>query len=482
MAAPAPASSPDPLAGLPPAAPVSAEEVAAAAQGARRLVVLDDDPTGTQTVADVPIVTAWEDEDLRWALRQGGLGFYVLTNTRSLTPDAAAERNEQVMAALARVASEEGVEVAIASRSDSTLRGYFPLETDVLAAAHAARFGRAVDGIVIAPAYVDAGRITVDSVHWVRTPAGFVPAGSSEFAADPAFGYRASDLREYVAEKTGGRWRSDDVARITIEDLRVGGVSAVAGILAGLEAGRPVVVDAACDEDMRVLALAAIAAERAGRTLIYRVGPSFVRNRLGQRAAPPLSGEALAAVIGRHPADGPRTGGLIVVGSYVGLTSRQLERLLAAGEARPVMLDVPGLLAAEDPGALAAGIAAEVASQLAAGDDVVLYTSRELLTGGGGDASLQVGARVSDGIVAIVRAVTAVATPRWIVAKGGITSSDVATRALGIRHAWARGTLLPGIVSLWEPVGGSAPYVVFAGNVGDDEALATVVAKLHGAS
>jgi uncharacterized protein YgbK (DUF1537 family) len=57
--------------------------------------------------------------------------------------------------------------------------------------------------------------------------------------------------------------------------------------------------------------------------------------------------------------------------------------------------------------------------------------------------------------------------------------------ALGIRRAWARGTLLPGIVSLWEPVDGPAaglPYVVFAGNVGDDDALASVVERLVAAS
>jgi uncharacterized protein YgbK (DUF1537 family) len=468
-------------------APVSAEEVAVAAARGRRLVVLDDDPTGTQTVADVPIVTSWDDADLRWALRQEGPGCYVLTNTRSLASPAAAERTAEVMAALARVSSEEGIDVAIASRSDSTLRGHFPLETDVLAATYAARLGRPVDGIVIAPAYIDAGRVTVDSVHWVCTPAGFVPAGSSEFAADPAFGYAASDLRDYVAEKTGGRWRREDVARITIDDLRRGGVGQVTATLLGLEGGRPVVVDAAADEDLRVLALAGIEAERSGRTFIYRVGPSFVRNRLGQQARRPLSEEELAALMrrtGSGARDVPRAaGGLIVVGSYVGLTTRQLDRLLTAGRVRPLALDVGDLLESRDPAAMLGAIAAEAQREMARGD-VVIHTSREQLTGGSGEASLAIGARVSAGLVEIVRTVMARTTPRWIVAKGGITSSDLATDALGIRRAWARGTLLPGIVSLWEPVGGAAdslPYVVFAGNVGDDDALVSVASSLQGA-
>jgi uncharacterized protein YgbK (DUF1537 family) len=68
-----------------------------------------------------------------------------------------------------------------------------------------------------------------------------------------------------------------------------------------------------------------------------------------------------------------------------------------------------------------------------------------------------------------------------VLAKGGITSSDTATEGLSIRRAWTRGTMLPGVVSLWQPVAGPAegvPYIVFAGNVGDDESLAQVTGKL----
>ena len=50
----------------------------------RRLVVLDDDPTGTQCVADLPVLTRWSVPDLQWAFQQPTTGFFVLTNTRSL--------------------------------------------------------------------------------------------------------------------------------------------------------------------------------------------------------------------------------------------------------------------------------------------------------------------------------------------------------------------------------------------------------------
>ena len=121
------------LAGQPPVRDVGAnlDEVRAG----RRLVVLDDDPTGTQTIADLPVLTQWSVDDLRWALQQPTTGFFVLTNTRSLSEADAAERNSQIVRALAEAARLEGdVPYVLLSRSDSTLRGYFPLETDVLSA------------------------------------------------------------------------------------------------------------------------------------------------------------------------------------------------------------------------------------------------------------------------------------------------------------------------------------------------------------
>ena len=186
---------------LPPVRAVGAGEVAARIAGGPRLVVLDDDPTGTQTVAGVPVLTGWSVDDLRWALRQECAAFFVLTNTRSLAPADAAARNREIVRALHEAAGAEGIGYVIASRGDSTLRGHFPLETDVLADELAAVGAGAVDGVVVVPAYIEAGRITVGSVHWMRTADGLLPVGRSEFARDATFGYRNSDLREWVAEK-----------------------------------------------------------------------------------------------------------------------------------------------------------------------------------------------------------------------------------------------------------------------------------------
>jgi Sugar-binding N-terminal domain len=251
----------------------------------RRVVFLDDDPTGTQTITDLPVLTSWSVSDVQRALQQPTTGFFILTNTRSLSQSDAADLNREVVDALHQAADSEHVSYVIVSRSDSTLRGYFPLETDVLAEELAAR-GTNVDGVVVCPAYIEPGRLTVDSVHWARTNEGMIPVSHSEFAKDASFGYRNSDLRDWVEEKSGGRIPRDKVARITLNDIRVGGPDRVLEILTGLRDRQPVVVDTAADADQRVVVLGLLRAEAAGKNFIYRIGPSFVRARTRQRATP----------------------------------------------------------------------------------------------------------------------------------------------------------------------------------------------------
>ena len=455
----------------------------------RRLVVLDDDPTGTQSIADIPVLTGWSVADIQWALRQPTTAFFILTNTRSLSEADAVDRNRQIIDALHEAAGLEGVPYVIASRSDSTLRGYYPLETDVLIKELAAR-ATSVDGVLICPAYIEPGRVTVDSLHWSRTSNGMIPVSHTEFAKDASFGYFNSDLRDWVEEKTAGRISRDDVAAITLTDIREGGPDRVEKILTGLSHGQPVVVDAAEDADLEVVAVALLRAESAGRNFVYRTGPSFVRARSGQQATPPIDAARLSAILAAAPREPGETRadtvhGLIAVGSHVGLTTRQLDRLRAKGNITELELDVPTLLKAQDRDKHVSDIATQAADLLrtnGSAGDVVIRTSRTLVTGADAVDSLVIARTVSAALVNTVREVVAQVRPAFVLAKGGITSSDTATEGLSIRRAWARGTMLPGIVSLWEPVSGPAqgiPYIVFAGNVGDDEALADVVETLR---
>ncbi|MEU4673049.1 four-carbon acid sugar kinase family protein [Amycolatopsis sp. NPDC023774] len=459
---------------LPPVRSVPADDVVRALAGARQVAVLDDDPTGTQTVRDLPVLTRWTVEDIRWALQQGRPGFFVLTNTRSLSPEDAAFRDREVAQACLAAAEQENVSLAFASRSDSTLRGHFPLETDVLGEVVAAH-GSVVDGILLAPAYVDAGRVTIDGTHWLRTADGLQPVAESEFARDATFGYRSSRLAEWVEEKSAGRIPHGDVTELTLDVIRTETPGALRARLDRPHGGQVVVLDADEDDDLRATVLAILAAEQDGKTFLYRVGPSFVRARLGQAAHPPIDDETLAQLV-----DGDAHG-LVVVGSHVGLTSQQLEHLATRRRFTTVELDVPTIL--DDQRAEEHLRDAVTTATTALADTiVVLQTSRALVTGNDEEHSLEIARRVSEALARVAGEIVAGRRPSYVVAKGGITSSDVATRSLRIDRAWIRGSLLPGIVSLWEPASGPAqglPYVVFAGNVGGETSLADVIDRLE---
>ena len=255
------------VAGLPPQAPVSPADVdAARASAARRpvLIVLDDDPTGTQSVADLPVLTAWEEADFDWALATGSPAVYVMTNSRSLAPADAARVNREVVASALASAKRLGVEVDFVSRSDSTLRGHFPLEPDTIAAALEENGERGVDGVVLVPAFPEAGRITLRGIHYAGSAeAGYVPAAESEFAKDNTFGYAHSMIADWVEEKTGGRTPAGRVLLIDIETLRTDPDRTVE-ILRSARDSQPIAVDVVEASDLRALALALIRAAQNG--------------------------------------------------------------------------------------------------------------------------------------------------------------------------------------------------------------------------
>lgn len=479
---------------------------ASSAISPRVLVVLDDDPTGTQSVANLPVLTRWEVADFTWAFAhivesQSQPAVYVLTNTRSLGPVEAAARNEEIVRNALAAAGENSagskLRLGFVSRSDSTLRGHYPLEPDVIAATVADVSGEATDGVVMVPAFPDAGRVTIGGVHYMRgtgDDAGkLTPVSETEFAKDASFGFANSEMAKYVEEKSQGRFAADSVIVLDLNIIRAGAAAAngsagdpelsakvIADAIEPATNSTPIVADIVTENDLRALALGLEEAERRGKKLLYRVGPPFVRGRIGQEIREELSGEE--AYEGNIPST---AGGLIVVGSHVGLTTRQLNDLTAQhSAARIIEIDVEKLV---PPEAEASGAEAYLDETVAAvvdalhKGDVIVHTSRLLIKTDDAAASLKIARTVSAAVVAVVNRTLKTFPPRFVIAKGGITSSDVAAHGLEIRHAIVRGPMLPGIVSLWEPVDGPAkgiPYIVFAGNVGDDESLAQVTRKL----
>jgi uncharacterized protein YgbK (DUF1537 family) len=437
----------------------------------RRLAVLDDDPTGSQAVHGVSVVASLSRAEYAMGLADPGDTCFILTNSRALDQAAAVARNRAVAADVYAVAADRGGIVEVVSRGDSTLRGHVVAEVEAIDAERRAATGAAADGVLFCPAMLEAGRYTVGDTHLAVVAGVPTPVGRTEFARDATFGYTSSNLREFLVERSGGRIPYHSVVSLSLEDIRVGGPERVGRILSAVSDRRWVVVNATDYADLDVVTLGLHLAQDAGRSFLVRSGPSFVRAMAGIEARAPLTGADLRI-------DGTRSrNGLIVVGSHVGLTTRQVRVLRERADPVTVELHVPTLL---DPAA-AAGHLDAVTRQVTAAlghADVLLATSRELVTGDGPCGSLGIARAVSAALVTVVRAARA-ARPAWIVAKGGITGHDLTTHALEIRRSIVVGQFLPGQISLFRPVDAPAdvltcPCVIFPGNVGTEGTLADV--------
>ena len=445
---------------------------AAHAAAGRRIAVLDDDPTGSQTVHDVSIVTVFEADEYAAGLAEPGSTCFILTNTRSLPEDTAVELNTGISASLFALGKSFGAPMEVVSRSDSTLRGHVVAEIGAIDAARRRVTGAGFDGVLLVPCFFEAGRFTAGDIHWANVSGQPIPAGDTEFAQDSTFGYTSSNLRDFIAEKSRGTITSDEVHSISLDDIRLGGPTRVAEILGGVSGGAFVVVNATDYADLEIVVLGLLEVQERGKSFGYRCGPSFPRALAGLEPQGPLT----AAQI--WPTGRPGGQGLVVVGSHVGLTSRQVAKAQERGGLTETELHVPTLLDPERRDAHVAEIGRQVAEALAT-SDVMLFTSRTLMRGGDADDSLAISRTVSTAVIEVVQAALA-AHPAWVVAKGGITSHDVAVRGLGIRRAEVIGQLFPGMVSVFRPIEAApeavgTPYVVFAGNVGDDDTLADVV-------
>lgn len=434
---------------------------------ARLVIVLDDDPTGTQTVHNVPVLTRWDAALLKTEMQDAQSVLYLLTNSRSVPRDQAYALNQQVGARLMSVARAIGRDIRIISRSDSTLRGHYPAEINALQEALGAS-GQRVDAHLIIPCFVEGGRLTVNSLHWLREGTDLVPSAETEFARDKDFGYVHSDLREWVAEKTRGDIGAYQVGSIRLEELRSSDGQSLFEKILTLQG--PVAVDAVTYRDLEVLVTALLDAEKRGHYFLYRTAASFVRV---------YGGIGLRDLLSTPELDSPHRGrgGLILAGSYTSTTTRQIERLRADGAVKSISLDVERVLDHKLCASEIQRVCEEADDAIAHGHTTLVYTSRKVVSA---DSHLEIGKQISDALTRVVRGLKT--APHYVIAKGGITSSNIATDGLGVQRAWVLGQIEPG-VPVWrlgaESRFPSMPYIVFPGNVGDDSALARIVSQLQ---
>jgi uncharacterized protein YgbK (DUF1537 family) len=419
-----------------------------------RYVVLDDDPTGVQTLAGIRVLLAWDAGAVAAALADRR-SVHLITNARALAP----ERARAVTASAARTARAGAPEATVVLRGDSTLRGH--LLDEVEGVASAVTPGR-LPPLLLVPALPSAGRVTVAGVQLIERGGRLVPLHETEYATDGLFSYRSARLLEWAEERSAGVFRAADGRELYLDDLRAGGPAAVAAALGELySAGRPAVLapDAVTDADLEVVAEGYLRAVDDGAETLVRCAPAF---------AGVLARTTANALV---PAPAAREGMLVVCGSHVPATTAQL-RILADERPGSLVVVDPAALASARPQAEVARAAMAAVERIRDGRLAVVSTARGRPAG---TETLHAGERIAAGIAAVAAAIEP--RPSVVVAKGGITSCVTLRDGLGVSAAEVVGPVLPG-VSRWRA--GELDYLVVPGNVGDDRLLADIVALVLG--
>lgn len=432
-----------------------------------KIIVLDDDPTGSQTVHSCLLLMKWDVETLRMGLADASPIFFVLTNTRAMTRENALATVQEVCHNLKQaIAAEQVQDFLVVSRSDSTLRGHYPVETDAIAAVLGS-----FDAHFLTPAFFEGGRFTRDSIHYLVVNGVPTPVHETEFAQDSVFGYRYSYLPAYVEEKTQGRIRAAAVERFLLTDIRAG----VLDRLMQLHDNQCVVVDAEVQADLDQFAQDVLTASGQGKRFLFRSAASLL-TALAALPPQPVAAEAMAS----YTRDGKP--GAVIVGSHVKKTTEQLEVLLQAPGIVPIEVDVVHLL--EESETQRSELLHQTLEQIEQvhqqGKTPVIFTSRQELTFEDAQTRLDFGVAVSTLLMDVVRGLPA--DIGFLISKGGITSNDVLSTGLALTAARLLGQILPGVSVVRTPEDHpqfpNLPVVLFPGNVGDQQALAAVYQRL----
>ncbi len=445
-------------------------------KSSRKIVVLDDDPTGVQTVHDVSVYTDWTEESIRRGFAEKRNLFYILTNPRGFTKDQTRTAHEEIAAAIAKVSAEMKKEYIIISRSDSTLRGHYPLETVTLKESIEKMQQVSFDGEILCPFFKEGGRFTINNTHYVKYGDDLIPAAQTEFAKDKTFGYRHSNLCAYIEEKTDGTYRAEDVVCISLEELRSLDFEKIVDKLCSVTDFGKIVINAVDDTDMKTAAAAVYRAMEKGKNFMFRTAAAFVKEMGGITTKPLLTKEQMMV---KHTG----RGGVIVVGSHTQKTTEQLEELKKAEGIVSIEFDSDLVLDDEAFRAETARVTREMEKIIASGRTAVAYTKRKLLVieNDTKESALICSVKISDAVQSLVGNLKI--EPGFVIAKGGITSSDVGTKALRVKRATVMGQIRPGI-PVWQTGEESRfpfiPYVIFPGNVGDVDTLREAAEVLMG--
>lgn len=424
----------------------------------KKIIVLDDDPTGVQTVNNISVYTDWTAESIAAGFAEKNSMFFILTNSRAFSEEKTHAEHKKIAERICAASESFGKDFILISRSDSTLRGHYPIETQTLRETLEA-CGKKIDGEILMPFFKEGGRFTIGDVHYVQEGDYLIPAAETEFAKDKTFGYTNSNLAAYVEEKTCGAFQKSSVTCISLDELRGGDIDKITARLESVRDFNKVIVNAADYVDVEIFTLALL---KSKKNFLFRTAAAFPKIIGGVKDKNFLTRAELIDT------DNPN-GGLIIVGSHVKKTTAQLDELKKISSVAFIEFDTDSV----------DKIIRQAEENISRGQTTAIYTSRNVRDLGSAEKNLAASVKISGALTNVVNRLNV--RPKFLIAKGGITSSDIGTKGLGVKKALVLGQAAAGI-PVWK-IGAESKfpgmsYIIFPGNVGNVDTLRKIVEQL----
>ncbi|WP_440895102.1 four-carbon acid sugar kinase family protein [Amphibacillus sp. Q70] len=437
-----------------------------------KTIILDDDPTGSQTVRDVYVYTKYDLKTIRKAFQSSESAFFILTNSRSLTQKETIQLHKDIMKTIEYISQELSIQYQLISRSDSTLRQHYPIESNTINEYASQPY----ECEIIIPSLTSAGRVTINDIHYIIENNHMLEINKTDYSKDKSFGYRNSNLKKWIEEKTDGIYSASKVISITLDEIRSFQKEVILSKIKDAHNFQKIIVNIETEEDM-IIFCSILEPLVTKKKILFRTAASFVKIFIGCFDSSLLKLETLYKKYSSID-----TGGLIMIGSHVKRTTQQLETLTKQMNNLEI-IEFNQHLALEDRlESESLRVIHLVENAILKGRTTVVHTRRDRvdLENKDGQAQLDLTQKISNHFMQIVLDLSV--KPSFLIAKGGITSSDIATKALKIDRALVIGQVI-NCVPVWIPDEGkfkNTPYIIFPGNIGGDKDLYILTKKLIG--
>ncbi len=438
-----------------------------------KIIIFDDDPTGSQTVYGCPLLLNWDEKTLEKAFIKPSPLIFILANTRSLSSVLAIKKTREICSSIKKFFLRQGYSIEdyfYISRGDSTLRGHGVLEPKILAE----ELGPFHATFHI-PAFLEGGRTTENRIHYLNG----TPVHETDFGRDSVFGFSTSDLAEWIEEKSFGKIKAKNILHIDIDQLDMAfnnedGFRSLLSFLLRLENNISVVVDAKLPHHLKTLARAIKLVSKEKRFL-FRTAASFI-NSLSELPPNPKNSADLASLKSKNNKLEYKPG-LIIVGSHVKLATDQLEFLLKDNSCKGLEIPVSKLaevFALEDYKNEIQELEEILLSKI---DDIlgikktpVLYTSRVEIKFSSYSKRMNFGLELAKFMAILVGKINDKFS--YIISKGGITTQLLLQNGLNFNQVDLQGQILPGLsIVISNTDQNMLPVVTFPGNLGDKKTL-----------